>query len=619
MYRNTFRSSFLKCAFTVAVCALVPMCAFAQTVAATAATNPTSIPPVPDPCQRFAPGSVIHQPAALFSQNGVLAVQFSYQTTTDFAGRTLNCFMTPSGLENPTLHVKPGDHLVITVTNNTADLGFMMNLDAPNCGPGGNQMRMNSLNIHYHGTNTSPTCHSDEVIKTVINTGQTFQYNVAFPSDEPPGLYWYHPHVHGIAEAAVLGGASGALVVDGIEDIQPAVSNLRHRILMIRDQPTVQNQEQHLGEGSGGDPNGIPFQDVTINNISTNTLTDTTQNPPVTTYTPAILHMESGEQQFWRVSNSSSDTIIDLQYRFDGAPQSFRIVAIDGVAVNSQDGTQPGDLISVSNFRLPPASRVEFIVNAPPPSVKLAQLVTTNILTGQNGDDDPNRPLFNVQLVSSPDSDEPASDDRVGTFTALNPNQKRFGGLGSAPIAVKRVIFFDEIQPTQFFMAVQGQPEQVFNPNAPPAIVATQGTVEEWTIENHALENHEFHFHQLHFLVESQNNFKANGDAPAPAIVRQYLDMVEVPNWAGPGHPFPSVTVRIDFRGHDVGTFVFHCHILNHEDLGMMNIIQVVAPTTSSKKTGGKKPVVSAGATAPAKPGAPASSRPSSMDKMRMQ
>jgi FtsP/CotA-like multicopper oxidase with cupredoxin domain len=296
----------------------------------------------------------------------------------------------------------------------------------------------------------------------------------------------------------------------------------------------------------------------------------------------------------------------------------LQIVAIDGVAVNSQDGTLPGKLITESDFRLPPASRVEFIVNAPPASVKLAQLVTTNILTGQNGDDDPNRPFFTVQLVPSPDSDEPAGDDRVGTFTALNSSQQRFAGLASAPIAAKRLVYFDEIQPTQFFMVVDGQPEKVFDPNAAPAITAVQGTVEEWTIENHALENHEFHFHQLHFLVESQNNFKINGDTPAPGILGQYLDMVEVPNWDGnTAHPFPNVKVRIDFRGHDVGTFVFHCHILNHEDLGMMNIIQVVAPSASNPSSP-KKAVASAKAPNAAKPAGPPAV-PAGMDKMKMQ
>ncbi len=272
----------LLCSF---VFLAVPSCIFAQAAASTSAA-PAAIAPVPNPCPRFAPGSVIHQPAALFSRNGVLSVQFSYQTRPDSVGRSLFCFMTPSGLQNPTLHVRPGDHLIITVTNNTTNAPLMMTLNAPNCGPGGNKMTFSSLNIHYHGTNTSPTCHSDEVIKTVINFGQTFQYNVAIPADEPPGLYWYHPHVHGIAEAALLGGASGALVVDGIEDVQPAVSRLRHRILLVRDQVTTQSLTQNVGEGSGNDPNGAPFQEITINNITTNTTTDITKDPPVTTYTP---------------------------------------------------------------------------------------------------------------------------------------------------------------------------------------------------------------------------------------------------------------------------------------------------------------------------------------------
>jgi len=78
------------------------------------------------------------------------------------------------------------------------------------------------------------------VTKTLINSGSTFQYSFTFPTDEPPGLYWYHPHVHGLAERDLLGGATGALVVDGIENVQPAVRGLRQRVLVIRDQPQVQ-------------------------------------------------------------------------------------------------------------------------------------------------------------------------------------------------------------------------------------------------------------------------------------------------------------------------------------------------------------------------------------------
>lgn len=590
MHRRIFTS--------LVILLLAQMCVMAQ-VTPTTSSAPQPVPPVANPCPRAAAGSVVHNPPALYSSNGVLNVRFSYQHRIDSIGRELFCFMTPSGLENPTLHVKPGDHLVITVTNNTPKGMNPMALNPPNCGD--TVMNSTSMNIHYHGTNTSPTCHQDEVIKTIINSGQTFRYNVAFPANEPPGLYWYHPHIHGIAEHAVLGGASGALIVDGIQNVQPAVSGLRHRIIVVRDQPQIQG----LGEGSGGCVNGVPFQDITVNNVPIDSNQAVAGGP--VTFIPAVLRMEAGEKQFWRVTNSSADTILDLQVQFDGVAQTLQLVGIDAVPVNSQDGTRPAGLISVTNFRLPPASRVEFIVNAPPSTVKLAQFVTNSIGTGANGDCDPTRPIFNIQTVADTAlvAASSAGDDRVGTFTALDTRGQRFAGLATAPIAQERLVFFDEIQPTSFFMAVAGQPEKVFDPNAAPAITATQGTVEEWTVENHALENHEFHFHQVHFLVESQNNFEINGAPPAPAIVGQYLDMIEVPGWDGnTAHPFPNVKLRIDFRGPDVGTFVFHCHILNHEDLGMMNIIQVVAP--SAKNNNQSNPAVAVKEAAPAKPSAPA-------------
>jgi FtsP/CotA-like multicopper oxidase with cupredoxin domain len=67
---------------------------------------------------------------------------------------------------------------------------------------------------------------------------------------------------------------------------------------------------------------------------------------------------------------------------------------------------------------------------------------------------------------------------------------------------------------------------------------------------------------------------------PVPTAARQMLDTIQVPYWSGTG-PYPSVTLRIDFRGPDVGDFVYHCHILNHEDNGMMAIIRVKPRTYS--------------------------------------
>jgi FtsP/CotA-like multicopper oxidase with cupredoxin domain len=539
----------------------------------TTTTNaPAPVPPVANPCPRFNAGSAAHNPPALFSSNGFLRVRFSYQHRIDRDGIELLCFMTPDGLEDPTLHVKPGDHLIITITNNTPSTPAMPpRLDLPNCGDA--QPTNSSINIHYHGINTSPACHQDDVIKTVINSGETFQYNVAFPTNEPSGLYWYHPHIHMLAEHSVQAGASGAIVVDGIENLDPAVSGLRQRVLMVRDQ---------LVPGKPVASGNIPSFDLTLNYIPIASPTDPNSN----NFVPAVLRMQPGTKEFWRVSNSSADVILDLQYVFDGVPQTLQLVAIDGVPLNSQEGARPGSLTKVTHFTLPNASRVEFIVSAPPSSVQVAQLITKRINAGPfNIYNDPQRPLATVQLSSGNseptvvrDSDD-GTDNTVGTFTAMSTTQNRFAGLGSAPVAMKRTVFFNEIvtvNPPQFFMVVQGRPEHLFDPNAPPDIVATQGTVEEWTVENRTPENHAFHIHQIHFLVESQNNFEVNGSNQVSADNGQYLDTIQVPFWdQDPSHPFPSVTLRIDFRGNDIGDFVFHCHILSHEDLGMMNIVRV--------------------------------------------
>jgi FtsP/CotA-like multicopper oxidase with cupredoxin domain len=529
--------------------------------------------------------------------------------------------MTPGGLENPTLHLNPGDTLNITVTNNTpfnnvGDTDFDEAFNAPNCGDTtfenqgpmkdsqGFAMTGGSMNIHYHGTNTSPACHGDNVVKTLINPGNTFQYSVQFPSDEPPGLYWYHPHVHMLAEAAVFGGASGALVVDGINNVQPAVAELHQRVIVIRDQ---QFKDPNLSQTpSSTTDGGVPQRDLSVNFVPLDTTVAINNTTTTVTYTPAVVHMETGEKQFWRVCNCTSDAPLDLQVRFDGVSQTIQLVGIDAVPVNSQDGTEPGQHIPVSHFRLPPASRVEFIVHAPPSTVKLAQLVAQFIYSGPLGDTLPTRPLLTMQLVNE---DTEAVDNAVPASTGFVTTQQRFGGISSVTPSLTRTVFFEEVEDgSAFFINASGcvtaagaqcpiQPYPIntpFDNNNPPAIITTQGTVEKWIVQNHARENHELHQHQIHFKVLSQDNFEVNGSRQAPGINGQFLDMIEIPYCAGPAPvgggvqppacvdangnpviPYPQVQLLMDFRGPDIGAFVFHCHILGHEDLGMMAIEQV--------------------------------------------
>jgi FtsP/CotA-like multicopper oxidase with cupredoxin domain len=264
---------------------------------------------------------------------------------------------------------------------------------------------------------------------------------------------------------------------------------------------------------------------------------------------------------------------------YDGTAQALLLVGLDGVPVGSQDGTHQGRLIPVKDFRLPPASRMEFIVSGPTSSVKNAQFLTQAINTGPFGDNDTQRTL--ATIVGGEGDDGSTRLAGVGG----QPWKPRFPDLATTRVTTQRHLYFSENDTqTQFFITVDGQTPVVFSADNPPAVVTTQGSVEDWTIENRAQENHEFHFHQIHFLVLSQDNFQTNGSQPVQAIQGQMMDMIEVPYWDGnASHPFPSVKVRMDFRGADIGDFVYHCHILNHEDQGMMAIIRVLANTTSKK------------------------------------
>jgi FtsP/CotA-like multicopper oxidase with cupredoxin domain len=525
--------------------ALAPITAFAQSS---------------NPCPRPAPGSVVAPPPELSSHNGILNVVFNYFTTVDSAGRTLFCFTTADGAEGPTLHVMPGDTLNITVTNQVpapppGSPTEVVSNPSNQCGDA--TMTITSLNVHYHGTNTAPQCHSDEVIHTIINSGESFQYSVHFPSNEPPGLYWYHPHVHGLAEAAVQGGASGAIIVGGIASLEPAVADLPERVLVVRDQPVA----------GAPSPGGIiPSWDVTLNYVPIPYV-----STPQPGFIPSVIQMKPGQKEFWRVSNSSADTILDLQNLYDNVPQPLTLVALDGVPVSSQDGTTPGATITQTDILLPPAGRAEFIVTAPSASVRNAVFQTLNINTGPAGDNDPTRPLAIIHATNA----APGLPVTETATAAVAGN--RFAGLASATANTKRTLYFSEVisdpsnplSPTNFFITVDGATPTLFDPNNPPAITTTQGSVEDWTIQNRSPENHEFHLHQIHFLLMAING------VPVSPAQQQFYDTYQVPFWSGTGS-YPSITVRTDFRGPDIGDFVYHCHILGHEDGGMMAIIRVL-------------------------------------------
>jgi FtsP/CotA-like multicopper oxidase with cupredoxin domain len=525
---------------------LLPTQAFAQT----------------DVCSRPAAGSIVKEPTDLYSDNGVLQVAFTYNTMVDQYDRTLFCFVTTDGVESPTLHLKPGDTLELSVTNAVQNPdGAPAEVDSgagTRCGA--KTMTLASVNVHFHGLNVSPTCHSDEVVHTLINSGQTFTYKIKIPKNEPPGLYWYHPHVHGIADTAVQGGASGAIVIDGIENLQPIVKGLPHRVLIVRDQPLAFPPQPKAKQIT-------PFWDVSLNYVPV----------PFPTYQPGIIKMHAGEQEFWRVVNASADTTLDLQVLYDGVAQPLQIVGFDGVPTGSQDGKHQGTVVTQTDIFIPAAGRAEFVVTGPSATVKKALFWTKGIDTGPLGDNDTPRPLAEIKTTTEMRW-LPPSIERTAP-----PTPQRFAGLTDAMVTAHRHLYFSEMSTSdqqipgrhhapaeqmRFFITVDGQDPRQYYADEPPAITTTQGAVEDWTIENRAAEIHEFHMHQIHYQLLAING------VPIPPDQRQFYDTHKVDFWTGTG-PYPSIKVRMDFRGAVAGEFVYHCHLLAHEDGGMMANILV--------------------------------------------
>lgn len=529
-------------------------------------------------CPRPAPGSDVQPPPDLFSSGGVLNVTLNYFTSVDDTGRTLFCFVTPEGVESPTLHVWPGDTVNIHVVNQVPDAPHgqseVVSNTSNQCGAAA--MTATSVNMHFHGLNVTPKCHGDETIHTIINSGESFDYKLRIPANEPPGLYWYHPHIHGTSSQNVQGGATGIIEIEGISNIQPAVAGLPERYLVLRD--------EQLGATVEGVPipkTPVPFWDVSVNYVTV----------PYPAYAPAIIKMHDGQQEFWRVANAAANTIMDLQVLYDGVPQDLQIVAFDGVPTGSQDGKRQGTIVTQNRVLLPPAGRVEFILKPPGPNVADARFITNTIDGGPASDVNPLRRLAKIQLTGQPLA-LPRAPKPNGP-----PNKQRFERLADAKVTANRTLYFYEIpsiiftpppgvksnpkppaaEPVNFYITVEGQFNRLFDPNEPPAITTTRGAVEEWTIQNRTSEVHEFHIHQIHFLVEEVNGVKI------PKDQQQFYDTYQVGWWDGEG-PWPYIKVKMDFRGQVVGDFVYHCHILDHEDGGMMAIIRVL-PKTGEKSS----------------------------------
>jgi len=380
-------------------------------------------------------------------------------------------------------------------------------------------------NLHYHGMIITPTSESAPALGGIppvngdniflsVTPGTEFLYSFPIPATHPQGMFWYHPHRDPLLNTQISGGMSGAIIIGDILEPFPELADVPERVMVLKDLKLMDKMPVE-------DPDPAGPTKRTINGL----------------WKPQI-EMVPGQMEFWRIGNQSSN--IFYQLTFGGQP--FHIIGVDGSLENQ--------VITETTMVLPPGSRREVLVYGPPKGSY--QLKTEAFNTGPDGDAYPGQVLATIKSSGTPVEE-----------IALPADFPVIPDMTSLVTKTKTVVFSDTANPNQFF--IDGKP---FTPDCIDYFVdRTDDAVEEWTIQNTAGEAHVFHIHQLDFQVTEVNG--------VPTPFTGYQDVVTLPAAIDDDTP-SEVKVIIPFSDPIIaGKFVYHCHIIQHEDQGMMATIFV--------------------------------------------
>lgn len=369
---------------------------------------------------------------------------------------------------------------------------------------------------HTHGMNVTPISPGDDIFNMIMPTG-FFNYQIPIPEDHPQGLFYYHAHTFKLGEFQVMSGMSGAMIVEGILDPFAELQGIDEKIMYLKDIQLNVNGEVPMDIDS---------------NLPTNRLVNGIINP--------VLFCNPGETQFWRILNIGAD----IYYNLELEDHTLYIIGRDGnrtteiIPINSVQRPIDFELLGIS-------SRWDVIVQCGEPGEY--RLKTNFINMGPQGDMYPEETLLTlvVQGDEVEQIDLPENFPEVENLCDIVPDMER------------EIIFSESDDGNSFFInGVQFDP-QVINTEV------EVGTVERWTVKNSSMENHLFHIHQTDFVVCS-----INGEEQ-PFTGKQ--DTVNLPFRENDEDPDTEVVIAIDFRNPVIcGNFVYHCHIMNHEDNGMM-------------------------------------------------
>lgn len=477
------RRQFLAFSTAIAGIALLPRCATSQP---------------------SAPTSTLYR-----SQAGLLEVDLTAQlTSVPLAGRTAQLMTYNQQVPGPRLEVNPGDRVQIRFTNR---------LDQP-------------TNLHFHGLHVDPTGLADNPFR-VVNPNETVDYIFDIPADHPAGLFWYHPHYHGLVAQQLSSGLAGEFIVRGPDERLPALQSAQEAVLVLQDFDL--NRQGQVRE---------PMPMARMWGREGDLITANGQANPT-------LPLAQGGLLRLRLLNASASRFYRLQLQ----NHPWWLMATDGGILQAP--------IAQEEVLLSPGERVDMLVpgDQPPGTYPLVTLPY-------------DRGLADMMAGMTDRHGGHPSMGSLGQTEPLPIAQVNYGAPGTAvdwPETLGTVDPLPEPTTTREFVLDHGlDPETgdqfLINGRAfghhRVDVQVNVGTVEDWVIINRAGMDHSFHLHTNPFQVVARNG--------QPEPLKAWKDVVNVP-------AYETATIRIAFRQF-VGKTVYHCHMLDHEDQGMMGIVEML-------------------------------------------
>ncbi|OYW25017.1 MAG: hypothetical protein B7Z55_00565 [Planctomycetales bacterium 12-60-4] len=513
------------------------------------------------------------EPEELRSRDGTLTVVLVATYARNVIGTDPVYLRSYNGhLVGPTLRGKPGDTLRITLRNDLPTEGWKK--DSMNT-----LHDFNTTNLHTHGLHVSPNGISDNVL-IEVGPGATQQYEIHIPKDHTPGTYWYHAHHHGSTAANVASGMSGALIIEGGLDDLPEIKAANERVMVLNQIPYIYKNTvpdptpEDAGRTKTFDlPEGIIEESTAGFQFGPSDWPTLGRHTTVNGVQLPVIRLRPGQVERWRIVDSGQRESLSLQLQNidpKGDGILFHEIAVDGLAL--------GKAVKKDTVVLYPGYRSDVLVRAPSTRGEYL-LVDQAVKSGINGENETLKYIARVIVEGAP--------MKMGMPKDKEMEALRLPSLKNAKIDSQQTAFYGILPKPDGSSGVNFTIDgKSFDMDEAKELML--GNTDEWTVSvrNGGSINtgHPFHIHVNPFEVLSVMGPKDPTDPQSEQVEQLedgpvWRDTLWVPN---------NGTVK--FRTHYtdfIGTFVQHCHILDHEDQGMMQLIDIrdpKAPTVASLK-----------------------------------